>query len=480
MKEKPINENAEQVPEANGPDSRRDARRALEEIRAFQLFLAQQTPRIYVTKIILLINAVIFAGMALTGASIFMPSIDDAIRWGACFGPLTLDKEFWRLFTSMFVHFGIIHFGFNMWFLWIFGSMAERLLGNVDFILLYVVSGLCGSVVGVWWHPEAVGAGASGALFGIVGGVITYLFFGKIAVPDVLKKRELRNLLLLVAFNLILGFTIKVISNAAHIGGLVMGGILGMLFRRSAPAAYAFSKRTRYVTVCLIIVVLAAATFAARTRLGGPASRFFSSIELIRGDRFDEAIKELNAILEENPEQTGVNYYLGLALHAKERYREAIEAYLKALPEMEKDVTIHVYLGVAYIKVEQLDQAEASFRRALAIDPDYGLAYANLGWIYYLRGNYRQCILFSERAIALDPEASPARYNIAICYLRLGEIEKAEQLYAEAIQSDRSINSAINQGALEDLKELIAEGVRADDARRILRELFELRDEDIP
>ena len=96
------------------------------------------------------------------------------LEWGANFGPKTMDGQWWRLFTSMFLHFGIIHIGFNMWVLWNVGRLVERLVGNFGFALLYVVSGLLGSVASLAWNPTTISAGASGAVFGVVGALIGF------------------------------------------------------------------------------------------------------------------------------------------------------------------------------------------------------------------------------------------------------------------------------------------------------------------
>ena len=76
------------------------------------------------------------------------------------YGPLTLDGQWWRLLTCTFVHIGIIHIGLNMWVLWDIGQLVERLTGNVGFLLLYLLSGLFGSLASVYWNPEVLSAGA--------------------------------------------------------------------------------------------------------------------------------------------------------------------------------------------------------------------------------------------------------------------------------------------------------------------------------
>lgn len=121
------------------------------------------------------LNVLVYLGMGLSGASWTSPSIRDSIRWGSDFGPLTIGGEWWRLLTSMFVHFGIVHIGFNMWCLWELGRALEFLMGRKMFILTYVLSGLAASMVSVGWDPWRVSAGASGAIFGVAGAFVSYL-----------------------------------------------------------------------------------------------------------------------------------------------------------------------------------------------------------------------------------------------------------------------------------------------------------------
>jgi membrane associated rhomboid family serine protease len=139
---------------------------------------------------------------------------------GVLFGPFVAAGDWWRLFTSMFLHYGPIHLAFNMLALWWFGSAVEGVLGRGRYLLLYIVSGLAGSAGALLFAPDSATVGASGALFGILGAALvlerqrTYVFGG--------------GALGIIALNLIFTFAIPGISIGGHLGGLV-GGALGML-----------------------------------------------------------------------------------------------------------------------------------------------------------------------------------------------------------------------------------------------------------
>src|SRR5258706_3565465 len=137
-----------------------------------------QIERMPVTTAIVGVNLLVFVAMALSGVSPAMPQIPQLIKWGADFAPLTLGAQPWRILTSNYVHIGIIHIALNMWCLWNLGALAERIFDRWTYFLTYTVCGLAGSLVSLWWHPMAVGAGASGAIFGMAGALISALYLG--------------------------------------------------------------------------------------------------------------------------------------------------------------------------------------------------------------------------------------------------------------------------------------------------------------
>src|SRR5690606_40325500 len=93
----------------------------------------------------------------------------------ANYGPHSLAGQWWRLVSCMFVHIGLLHLGVNLWALYAIGPLVERMLGHVGFVLLYFISGCLASFASVWFSPMVVSAGASGALFGLVGGLLGFL-----------------------------------------------------------------------------------------------------------------------------------------------------------------------------------------------------------------------------------------------------------------------------------------------------------------
>jgi rhomboid protease GluP len=227
-----------------------------------------------VTICLIAANALVFAAMVLSGVSAFDPTPAQAVKFGADFGPLTLNGQWWRLLSSMFVHFGIIHIGLNMWCLWNLGRPAERLLGRFSYLLAYFVSGIFGSIASVYWHPKAAGAGASGAIFGLAGVLVSFVYLKKTPSHFQINSKMLGSLGTFIAYNLIFGAAIPGISNAAHVGGLVMGFAVGALLpSAAAPEA---SRRDRLIIVSILCAVALISAAVAVKQLRGGVSKVVS------------------------------------------------------------------------------------------------------------------------------------------------------------------------------------------------------------
>ena len=195
--------------------------------------LRARQPRVIVTPAILAAIVAIFGVMvAVSGEIAFSPLT--LVRWGAQFGPAVASGEWWRLLSAMWLHAHPLHLALNALFLWQFGSYVERLLGPVVFLIVYLLAGVVASAVSLQFQGSSgLSVGASGALFGLVGVLLTVAMTsrGRGGLGEMLA--ELRpNLISIVVVNLILGFMVRGIDNAAHIGGLAGGLVLGWLVGR--------------------------------------------------------------------------------------------------------------------------------------------------------------------------------------------------------------------------------------------------------
>jgi rhomboid protease GluP len=162
------------------------------------------------------------------------PSADRLIQLGAQFPPaIALDHQYWRLVTAMFLHIGLIHLAFNMYALYLFGYLIENAFGQARFIAIYFVAGFLGSVISFAFGPAiSVGAGASGAIFGLLGAWIAYNYRRR---SSALAEANLRWALMLIGLNTIIALTFRSIDWRAHLGGLVAGTIAGYLVEGFGP-----------------------------------------------------------------------------------------------------------------------------------------------------------------------------------------------------------------------------------------------------
>ena len=199
---------------------------------AFASALRTATPRAYFTWILVALNVAVFLAMGVAGVGWFTQDTAKVLNWGADFWPYTTAGQWWRLLTSAFIHFGVIHIAMNMWALVSVGNLTERLFGNFFFLLVYLFSAVLSSLIAVWWDLGTVEAGASGAVFGVFGATLAYLLFQNDSFPKVTSKPLMSSMMTCVAFNIYFGLTNKHISNSAHIGGLVSGFVLGAIVCR--------------------------------------------------------------------------------------------------------------------------------------------------------------------------------------------------------------------------------------------------------
>jgi len=188
------------------------------------------TPTRYylLTPLLVYINTGIFLIMVLTGPGFLTFDMNHWANFlGANVGFLTLDGQWWRLITSVFIHGGLLHLLFNSLVLLNVGMYLEPVVGRWLYSLLYVFAGIFASLTSVWWHPNGASVGASGAIFGLYG-VFLALLTSNIFPPDV-RKAFLKGTLVFVLINLGIGYMIPMIDNAAHIGGLISGIVMGFM-----------------------------------------------------------------------------------------------------------------------------------------------------------------------------------------------------------------------------------------------------------
>lgn len=230
----------------------------------------------FITPILIILNILVFIIMILSGVDILMPENQDLIDWGANFRPITLAGESWRLFTACFLHIGVLHLLLNMYALVYIGILLEPYLGKARFLAAYLVCGIVSSMVSLWWNDMTISAGASGAIFGMYGVFIALLTTN--LVDKTVKNTLLTSVGVFVVYNIIYGLKPgSSIDNAAHIGGLLSGLVIGYSF---VPGMRQYeNKRLKFLTIGIVTVVLLAASSLYYGKLSGDMKKYEEGIE---------------------------------------------------------------------------------------------------------------------------------------------------------------------------------------------------------
>jgi rhomboid protease GluP len=346
------------------------------------------------------INIVIFIVMLACGVSWISPETDQVLHWGADYGPYTLGGQYWRLITAMFLHFGIIHLAGNMWCLWSLGQLTEKLLGSISVLWLYLLTGIGASLLSLSWDPMRVGAGASGAIFGLAGALISVVYFGQLGLEAEGRRKLLGYVVRFAFINLVFGLQAH-IDNMAHLGGLVTGLLMGLFLARTfnlAPEER--PARRRMIFAYSAIVLLALFVPVAK------AKQF--AVEFAQGE----------SALDKNDLNAAISH---------------LQKYVAARPD---DALGHAMLGSAFQQSERFDEAASEFERSLAIEPDYPYAQVSLARIYaYQKKTDKALELFARGMPRAEPDA-PAFYMYAIALRDAGKLPDAESKVRRATELD--------------------------------------------
>jgi rhomboid protease GluP len=284
-----------------------------------------------ITPLLIDINILLFLLMVITSGSfgtLLSPEIDVLLKWGATYKPAIIEGEWWRLFTAMFGHIGIIHLAMNMYALLFIGIYLEPLLGKFLFSVAYLVTGLTASLVSIWWHDNSVGAGASGAIFGLYG-VFLFLLFTNI-IDSAVRKSLLPSIGIFVGYNLISGLKAGV-DNAAHIGGLLSGVAVGAVF--FAALLKRSNKALEKIVAAALVVAVAISVFVIVPKLSNPVGEYTALMENFASH--ESRALEIYNKKDNQDAQEILNYFKSTTLPGFQLCREEIKKakQIKNLPE---------------------------------------------------------------------------------------------------------------------------------------------------
>lgn len=427
------------------------------------------------TYVLLALNVFIFLLMTFSGGS---QNVYVLLNFGASYGPFFRAGEYWRLVMPMFLHIGWEHLLTNMFALWLLGSFLEPLYGYGRFALLYVLSGMGGSLLSMEASPH-IAAGASGAIFGVAGAMLVTGLLHPETVPRRWKNIFGIGILLVIVLNLVFGHFVRHIDNWAHLGGLITGLILAWILppTRLTVSNDARSRVQPILILPVAIVVVAAAATANHslktrqvTRLVENASKLEAAgksaqarallgqarnlephdvrVREVLGllclqDRdYDGAIREFAAALRVNPYATSDAISLATAYQGKNDWhkaRDVLEASMRRDPRNPAALEL---LAEVCSRLKLYAEAIQRYNEALSIAPDFAVAQNNLAWLYATceDAQYRnpaQALAHATRAVQLTQSREPGAIDTLAAALAInGKLDLAIQAEARAAALD--------------------------------------------
>jgi tetratricopeptide (TPR) repeat protein len=323
------------------------------------------------------------------------------------------------------------------------------------------------SVGSLAWDPARLSAGASGAIFGIAGALITSLYLGEFTIPKTSVSAMLQSVVRFAGINLVFGAMAGHTDNAAHVGGLVSGLILGALIAKVAPNKDDLLRRGGVVLVGILFAYGGAAWLHHSHAYVLHAAH---GQTLLGEKKTDQAITELRTAVRQRPDYVPAHYELARAYWIKGDFPSA-ESELKRVIELDpKDGRAYFSLGMAYLDENQPQPARASFTQLLKQEPNSADAHFGLATASVVEQNYSDAIAQYKQTLQLDP-------NYEGVYQEMGLAQVKLKLYDDAIASFRKQqkdgDSPENELALASVYEAKGMHREADQARQLATQLQE-------
>jgi membrane associated rhomboid family serine protease/Tfp pilus assembly protein PilF len=391
-----------------------------------------------VTQVFFGICASVFIAMALAKGSLDDPTAQELVHWGANVGPLTLAGQWWRLFTCLFVHIGIIHIAFNMWCLWSLGRLCESLYGHWTFGAVYLISGMGASFASILWRPEGVSAGASGAIFGLAGALIAAFYLGEFSMPRSAVMASLKSVVIFVGYNLVFGAMSGFTDNAAHVGGLISGLVLGALLAKGAPES---DQPFRRGAILLLVLLTVSGGVMALQHSRGYIIRAQRARALLAARQPEQAIVELQRAIQQRPDYAAAHFALAEAYFRKSDFARA-EIELKRVLELSPGNEDASYeLGMMYLEQKKNDQARSTFIQILTQNSNSPDAHYGLGLIDGAEGKYREAAQEFSITAKSNPDFEDVSYRLGLAQSELKDYDDAIAAFLQEQQQNGDYES---------------------------------------
>ena len=385
-------------------------------------------PKIFITNTLIVINAGIFTGMALTG------DVDGMtlLRFGAQYPPAVWRGEYWRYLTPLFLHYDLFHLLFNICALFVLGQMVEPFLGGRRFLSIYLFSGILGSIVSSLVHPDHISVGASGSVFGLAGTALAATFLGVHLQKTEKVRKGFRQplfflLLCFILYNIVIGFFQTSIDNAAHLGGLGAGFVMGYYFTvriMNMEAKIAFA-RIAYLLFSLAFALMF--LYSLRPSYSpGWCLWYADNLQLL--GKNEDAEKYYRRAVHMAPGENLYHRELGSFLVLQGRPRDALSEYETAFDLGGEDLDLLFRAGMTHLALGEMEKAGNYYEKTVQREFFNSKALILLGSYHRQKGELDQALDIFVRAVRLDPTSSLAFQAMLDLLTRPGAVENSENI----------------------------------------------------
>jgi len=380
-----------------------------------RFMMAMESP----TVILIALNTLVYLMMAFQGRSFLNFNSNILLNWGANAGTLTPNGQWWRLFTSTFEHGGLMHIALNMWCLYSLGWLAELLFGRSRFTLLYLMCGIGGSLASICWRANGLSVGASGAIFGIAGALIPAMLLHSNQQLRTLLKGQLTSIALFVFYNLVFGAAIRGTDNAAHVGGLLTGLVLGVIFPTGiARHGQRGQFRVALGTALMLLAFLGAGSFAKRHNAAYIENE--QAVEAHQHGDEKAAIMHAKRAVALKPNDAHAQFMMGNLLIENHQYADAVAPFTTVTRLQPKDGAAFVNLCLAQRELKQLKDALANCEQGARLSPLDAISWFNLGRVRYELHDLYGARDALAKGVLLDPQDFDANLQYALMLIATG------------------------------------------------------------
>jgi rhomboid protease GluP len=366
------------------------------------------------TFVILALNVAIFALMEFSGGS---KSPEVLLNFGASYGPYVRRGEYWRLVMPMFLHIGFWHLLLNSGGLVVLGRILESVYGYGRFALLYVACGIGSSFLSMIVSAH-VAAGASGAIFGIAGAMLTTGYLHRAAVPRRWRRSFGGGILPLILLNLLFGYSVKGIDNWGHLGGLITGILLSAVFAPPGiewvPGTVEEEPSQTAVVFPIALVALAMVAGVAHYRTSRVTARLVAeSARLRAAGKTDQALERIREAFRVAPSDERPHEELGALYLSQNRIPDAIREYAEARRLSPVSPRAQIGLAMAYRKKGEVAKAQKLFEDLVGDELHTADGQRLLADLYSEQKLYGDAVQHYQVALNLNPNDGAAHNNLA-------------------------------------------------------------------